>query len=61
MLNAYCLTAREAAEMAGLEPEEMLRIAKNHPSVAVNVDGAWRVDPQALATLRRDAVLPDAA
>jgi hypothetical protein len=61
MLDAYCVTALEAAEMAGIELDQMMRIARKFPGVAINVDGAWRVDPKALAMLSDGAKLADAA
>ena len=48
MHDAYCLTAIEAAEMAGIELSEMMRIAANETGVAVKAGDAWRVDLSAL-------------
>lgn len=57
MHEAYCLTALEAAEMAGIELSEMMRIAANQTGVAVKVGDAWRVDPAALnQVLRQDGM-----
>jgi hypothetical protein len=53
MHEAYCLTALEAAEMAGIELSEMMRIAANRAGIAVKVGDAWRVDPAALAQATR--------
>lgn len=49
MHEAYCLTASEAAEMAGIEFSEMMRISANQTGIAVKIGDAWRVDPTALA------------
>ena len=61
MRDAFCLTALEAAEMAGIELDEMMRIAANVPAVAAKVGDAWRVDPTALDRVMRDGVMRNAA
>jgi len=48
MQQAYCLTALEAADMAGIELEDVMRTIAGHPSVAIQVGDAWRVDLDAL-------------
>jgi hypothetical protein len=48
MHETYCLTALEAAEMAGVEISEIMRLAADESTVAVKVGDAWRVDPAAL-------------
>jgi|GEM_PF-1319426 hypothetical protein len=50
MQESYCLTALEAAEMAGIEMEEMMQVAANETGVAVKTGDAWRVDFNALST-----------
>ena len=49
MQEAYCLTTLEAAEMAGIEMEEMMQVAANETGVAVKIGDAWRVDFGALS------------
>jgi hypothetical protein len=44
MQETYCLTALEAAEMAGIAMEEMMQVAANETGVAVKIGDAWRVD-----------------
>jgi hypothetical protein len=61
MHEAYCLTALEAAEMAGIELSELMRIAANQSGIAVKVGDTWRVDPTALAQLTRQDDMRNAA
>ncbi|MEQ8335404.1 hypothetical protein [Nisaea sp.] len=48
MGDRFCLTLLEAAEMNGFTTSEMLILVDRHTSIAVNANGAWRVDPDAL-------------
>ena len=61
MQNVFCLTALEAAEMAGIELEEVMRIAADDATVAVKVGDAWRVDPSALAFAMNNGEMRKAA
>lgn len=61
MQDAFCVTALEAAEMTGIELDEMMRIAAAVPTVATKVGDAWRVDPTALNQVLRDGVMRNAA
>lgn len=61
MQEAFCLTAMEAAEMAGIELDEMMRVAASDPAVAIKVGDAWRVDPAALVRAINDGTLLKAA
>ena len=61
MQDVFCLTALEAAEMAGIELDEMMRIAAGDATVAVKVGDAWRVDPSALASAMNNGEMRQAA
>ena len=61
MQDAFCLTALEAAEMLGIELNEMMRIAASDAAVAIKVGDAWRVDPSALTRVMNDGSLLQAA
>ena len=62
MVGSYCLTALEAAEMAGIELDEMMLMIANERGVGIQVGDAWRVDPNALhAVVDRGTVLREAA
>ena len=49
MHDAYCLTVREAAEMAGVGVQEVMRCIAVGTGVGTRVGDAWRVDPGRLA------------
>ncbi len=61
MREAYCLTALEAAEMAGIELDEVMRRIAERPGVGLRVGDAWRVDPAMLAMAAEPAGLRAAA
>lgn len=61
MRDTYCLTALEAAEMVGIELSELLRIAASKTGIAIEVDGAWRVDLAALTQVLHQDDLRHAA
>ena len=48
MRETYCLTALEAAEMAGIELDEVMRRIAERPGVGLRVGDSWRVDPAML-------------
>ena len=48
MHEAYCVTAREAAEMAGIELREVMGYIAGHAGIGIRVGDAWRVDPEQL-------------
>ena len=50
MHDAYCLTVREAAEMAGVEVKEVMSCIAFDTDVGNRVGDAWRVDPDRLAS-----------
>ena len=47
MGDRFCLTMLEAAEMAGFTANEMQILVERHADIAVTVDGAVRIDPDA--------------
>ena len=58
MSGTYCLTALEAAEMAGIELDELMALIAGDRRLAVQSGDSWRVDPDALhATLGRATFL----
>ena len=61
MEEDFCLTGLEAAEMAGIELAELMRIAESEAGVAIEVDGAWRVDLNALSQIMYQDDLRQAA
>ncbi|WP_028465774.1 hypothetical protein [Nisaea denitrificans] len=48
MGDRFCLTLLEAAEMNGFTAAEMQVLVDRHADVALNANGAWRIDPNAL-------------
>jgi hypothetical protein len=48
MSGTYCLTALEAAEMAGIELDELMALIAGDRRLAVQSGDSWRVDPNAL-------------
>lgn len=48
MGDRFCLTLLEAAEMNGFTAAEMHILVDRHADVAVNANGALRIDPDAL-------------
>lgn len=48
MSDRFCLTPLEAAEMAGIEINDVVSIARSEDGIAIEVDGHFRIDPDAL-------------
>ena len=61
LMMQYCLTAREAAEQSDLSLDALMVLVEQHADVAVNVKGAWRVDPVRLAEITGDTAWQAAA
>ena len=55
MGDRFCLTLLEAAEMNGFTNSEMRVLVDRHENIAANVNGAWRVDPDALKSILDDS------
>ena len=51
MGDRFCITLLEAAEMNGFTNSEMRILVDRHASIAANVNGAWRIDPDALKSV----------
>lgn len=51
MGDRFCVTLLEAAEMNGFTASEMRVLVDRHASIAANVNGAWRIDPDALKSV----------
>ncbi|MBT5265417.1 MAG: hypothetical protein HOL85_11335 [Rhodospirillaceae bacterium] len=47
-MNQFCLTALEAAEIAGLTAAEMTHLIDSVEGLALRVGDAWRIDPGVL-------------
>lgn len=51
MGDRFCITLLEAAEMNGFTTNEMRILVDRHADIASNVNGAWRIDPDALTAV----------
>ena len=61
MNDAYCLTAREAAEMANVDYSEMMAMIAANKNIAIKAGGNWRVNPEAMSMAIARRELPRAA
>lgn len=58
MRNEFCVTAREAAEMADLTQAELSALIERYPGLAIRVGEGWRVSPTMLRAALDDGRMP---
>ncbi len=61
MLERYCLTADEAAEMANIGIDDLMALIADRQDVGLRLDDRWRVDPDLLSAALRNADIRHAA
>ena len=58
MRNDFCVTAREAAEMADMTAAELSALIERYPGLAMRVGESWRVSPTMLRAVLDDRSMP---